>query len=1054
MFCKTYYRFGRKFTLLSATIPVIIGLILVLLANSPEVLYVSRLLSGITAGMAYAAMPMYLGEISSDKIRGSIGTLLMVMAYFGILYVYAIGPYVSISLLAWILMILPVLFVATFIWLPESPYFLLLKDRHEAAEKSLRWLRKSEDVSEELKRMDGAVKKAKENCGTVKELFARGNRRSLIICWGMAACQQLCGSQAVIAYSQQIFEEVSSGLGGSESAIIMAVVQLVTASFSSSIVDRLGRRPLLLISTSGATICNTIVGLYFFLLHRGVNMDAHAWLPITTLMIFIISYTIGLTTVPFALLSELFPTNIKAIATASFAAFTAFVGFSVLKLYQLVSDELGMHVTFWGFAVLTLFFVIFVYFLIPETKGRPLDEILEDMKSPLKRMQKNEPENVMKSLHLHKCKRSLILRSLDKLDLYGIFGPQHHIGDEDNIIAMSDGRKAEVHQDALDHRLDFQQGEFLANAIAWPGRERKISKRMAPLHMFRQKSVRIKALGIRKDLRVSMEIENKSLNQCFSGQWCSRKGRGSISFQDGKYECLNSNCDDCSVTAKSNASDSKMEAIKTALTAEHEFADEDVVYKERHAYKGRGLQATTAVRDFIMLCTLIMVTAAAVYGWTSPTLPKLTAEDSPIPTTADQSSWIVAFLSIGGVIGPIISFLIVDRIGRKITLLSATFPVIIGIILVLVANSPEVLYASRLFCGTTYGMAYAAMPMYLGEISSDKIRGSIGTLLTVMAKFGILYAYAIGPYVSISLLAWILMILPVLFVATFIWLPESPYFLLLKDRHEAAEKSLRWLRKSEDVSEELKRMDGAVKKAKENRGTVRELFTRGNRRSVIICWGMAAAQQLCGSQAVIAYSQQIFEQVSSGLGGSESAIIMAVIQLVTASFSSSIVDRLGRRPLLLISTSGATICNTIVGLYFFLLHRGVNMDAHAWLPITAIMLFIIFYTVGLATVPFALLSELFPTNIKAIASASYAAFAGCIAFGVFKLYQVVSDNLGMYVTFWGFAVFTLFFVIFVYILIPETKGRPLDEILEDMKALKSPLRRKQKNEPENVIKSL
>ncbi|GAB0095590.1 facilitated trehalose transporter Tret1 [Sergentomyia squamirostris] len=450
--------------------------------------------------------------------------------------------------------------------------------------------------------------------------------------------------------------------------------------------------------------------------------------------------------------------------------------------------------------------------------------------------------------------------------------------------------------------------------------------------------------------------------------------------------------------------------------------------------------------------TLIMVTGASIFGWTSPTIPLLLSEDSPIPTTPDESSWIVSFLVFGSLLGPFITVGIVNRFGRKITLLVTALPVFIGLILVLVANSPQILYVSRFFCGITYGMAYSTMPMYLGEISSDKIRGSIGTLLTVMAKFGILYVYAIGPYVSMSLLAWLLMILPALFILTFIWLPESPYFHLLKNHPEKAEKSLQWLRNTDDVKEELHRMDEFVKKVEANKGTVKELFSKGNRRSLIICWGMAACQQMCGSQAVIAYSQQIFEEVSSGLNGSESAIIMAVVQLITAALSSSIVDRLGRRPLLLISTCGATICNAIVGLYFFLLYMEVNMDAHAWLPITTLMIYIVSYTIGLATVPFALLGELFPTNIKAIATASYTLFAGLIGFGILKLYQVVSDNLGLHVTFWGFAVFSLGFFIFTYLLIPETKGRPLDVILEDMKSIKSPFRRKEKNDPEKSEK--
>lgn len=352
---------------------------MVAFAKSVPVLYVARFLSGITYGTAYAATPMYLGEIASDFIRGSIGTLLTVMAKTGILVVYAIGPYVSVSALSWILLGLPIIFIAIFIWVPESPYYLVAKERPEDAKKSLQWLRGNDNIDTEMEVMKTAIEKARLNKGTFKELLHPRNRTSLIIVLGLGACQQLCGSQAVIAYAQSFFEEVGSSLGSSESSIILAVVQLITAAFSSSIVDRWGRRPLLLISTTGTTICTAIIGTYFYLVHLEIDMKPYSIIPMLVIMAFIISYTIGLATVPFAILGEIFPTNVKAVAAAVYTMFASAVGFGVIKLYQVVSDDLGIFYTFWGFAVCSFLFVIFVWYLIPETKGKPLAQILEEM---------------------------------------------------------------------------------------------------------------------------------------------------------------------------------------------------------------------------------------------------------------------------------------------------------------------------------------------------------------------------------------------------------------------------------------------------------------------------------------------------------------------------------------------------------------------------------------------------------------------------------------------------------------------------------------------------
>lgn len=373
------------------------------------------------------------------------------------------------------------------------------------------------------------------------------------------------------------------------------------------------------------------------------------------------------------------------------------------------------------------------------------------------------------------------------------------------------------------------------------------------------------------------------------------------------------------------------------------------------------------------------------------------------------------------------------RLGRKTLLLMAAIPLIASWILIGVAESVAVIYVSRVLSGLAYGLSYSVLPMYLGEIASDRIRGSISTLLTVMAKSGILYAYAIAPYTSVRLMAWLAIIPAAVFIGTFIFLPESPYYLLGKNEHENAKKSLSRLRQRNDVDEELEKMFVAVKKSQENKGTFQELFfNKGNRMSLIIIMGLSAAQQLCGSQAVIAYSETIFDKVGSTLGSSESTIILGVVQLVSSAVASSIVDIVGRRPLLLVSVIGAAICNTIVGLYFFLERMDIDVTGIAWLPMLAIMVFIVTYTIGMATVTFAILAEIFPKNLKSVAGPVFTITGGVFSFIVAKLFQIVSDDLGSDYTFWGFALFTYLFIPFIWFLIPETKGKPLDVILEEI----------------------
>lgn len=346
-----------------------------------------------------------------------------------------------------------------------------------------------------------------------------------------------------------------------------------------------------------------------------------------------------------------------------------------------------------------------------------------------------------------------------------------------------------------------------------------------------------------------------------------------------------------------------------------------------------------------------------------------------------------------------------------------------------------------MLCGLTYGLCYTVVPMYLGEISSDKIRGGITIMLTVMVKLGILITYSVGPYVSFHTLPWINLAAPGLFLMLVYWVPETPYYLLDTNKPKEAEACLIKLRGHTNVQAELSMMQESVNKAQEHSGSIRAtlrdlFFTRGNRRALVIIIGLTSIQILCGSQAIIAYSEMIFTRIDSGLAPAHISIIFGVVQLIAAAFSASVVDLVGRRPLLLISVGGTALCNFIVGLYFFLERQGIDTQPLAWIPILAIMVFIVCYVLGLASVLFALLGEIFPSNLKAVAGAVYTITSSAYSFAVHKLFQVVSDGIGSDAAFWGFAGFGIIFIPFIYFLVPETKGKPLDQILEELNSEK------------------
>lgn len=446
------------------------------------------------------------------------------------------------------------------------------------------------------------------------------------------------------------------------------------------------------------------------------------------------------------------------------------------------------------------------------------------------------------------------------------------------------------------------------------------------------------------------------------------------------------------------------------------------------------------------LCaTLITATAGTCYGWPSPTLPYLQSKESSIPTSPDEGSWIVSIMILCSALTPIPSAYLADRFGRKTTLLLGAIPFIIGWVLVIFAKSVPVLYVARMFSGLGYGVVYTVAPMYTGEIATNEVRGALSTLITLMNKVGILAQYCIGPFVSMRTLAAINLVLPITFVLTFIFLPESPYYYLKFERSERAERALRNLRYG-DIRTELKNIELNVQEDMKNRGTWSDLVTEAtNRKAMWITLGVFTVQQLCGSAAVVAYAQVIFN-CTTGQGSAVNAtsdasnttariqpyqesIILGCVQVATCLLSVILVDRVGRKPLLLLSAVGVGLMNGTIGTYFYFYNVNKSaVESLYWLPLASLLVYIVCYAIGLSTVPYVTIGEMFPTNVKLYASCIAHIYTGISMFAVQKLFQVVKDAYEIYTVFWGFATFSFLGLVFMLAVLPETKGKSFASI--------------------------
>ncbi|CAH0545997.1 unnamed protein product [Brassicogethes aeneus] len=418
------------------------------------------------------------------------------------------------------------------------------------------------------------------------------------------------------------------------------------------------------------------------------------------------------------------------------------------------------------------------------------------------------------------------------------------------------------------------------------------------------------------------------------------------------------------------------------------------------------------------------------YGWPSPSLPILINGNYTFQITSEEGSWIAVIPLIGAIFGAFVTGLVVDHLGRKKMVIFSSFPFVVSWLMIGLAKSSTLLYVGRFIAGATDGMSFTAVPMYLGEISEPRIRGLLASVCPVSIVLGLLLINVLGSYLPIDTTAYIATIIPILLFLLFIWMPESPYFHLIKGNKEAAKKSLVKFRGTTNVDEELDRMALGVKEQNENTGKFFDLFTvKCNRKALFIAFGLRTVQQLSGTTAIIIYCKTIFNEARHFMAPNIGPIIFFMVQLIMSAISSSIVDLTGRRPLLIISITGTSFTLLLNGIFLYIKNcTEIDTTDFNFVPIIALIGFVVIFSVGLQTIPLLVMGEIFPTNVKAFALCTADIYFSVIATLVSKFFHWTNEAFGMHVPFFVFTFCCVVGLFFILHCVPETKGKTLEDI--------------------------
>lgn len=453
------------------------------------------------------------------------------------------------------------------------------------------------------------------------------------------------------------------------------------------------------------------------------------------------------------------------------------------------------------------------------------------------------------------------------------------------------------------------------------------------------------------------------------------------------------------------------------------------------AMKSNSERPCSSLNLYLAACTVNMgaLAAGCALTWSSPTLVKLQNGEGDLKITKDEASWVGSLVTLGAAVGPILAGVLLDRLGRKHTILLSMVLTAISWIIIGSVPSLMALYVARVLAGIAVGVIFTAVPMYIAEIAEMRLRSSLGTLMQFFLVVGFLLEYIVGPYTSYLTLVIVSLATPVLCLGMFVWMPDSPQSLLIRPGGEQkAMESLRWLRGNPQETaliKELEEVKKSVDEAKKQKSGFGELIAnKGNIKAVVISCAMVAWQQLSGINVVLLYTQTIFLKTGVELSASVSTIIVGTVMLFAAGVTPTLAKMTTMRTLLYISAIGMAITDGTLGLFFYLQTSGQDVSSIGWLPVTSLVLFIITYCLGFGPLPWAIMGEIFPTNLKSVASALTASFCWFLGFILTKTFSTVCDAIGIHFVFWIFALCCIFALLFTAFVLPETEGKTLQEI--------------------------
>lgn len=443
----------------------------------------------------------------------------------------------------------------------------------------------------------------------------------------------------------------------------------------------------------------------------------------------------------------------------------------------------------------------------------------------------------------------------------------------------------------------------------------------------------------------------------------------------------------------------------------------------------------TTQMKFIYQCTLVAALGGLLFGYdTAVVAGAIGFIEEKYQLSPAMTGWAASCALIGCMIGAMVAGGLSDKLGRRKVLMISAWAFAISSVGILIPLDLSSFIIFRMIGGIGIGIASILSPMYISEIAPANIRGRLISIYQLGIVIGILLIYFVNAAIAglhdnnwnvDTGWRWMFgsgLIPSLFFIALLLRAPESPRWLAAQNNWTAAKDILDKVNGTEKAGEEMLAIRYSLS---QKQGALSELFRPGLRMALIIGIVLSIFSQVTGINVIMYYAPEIFKATGDGASSALTQTVwIGAINTLMTLVAIRYVDRLGRKKLLLIGAAGMAICLALVGAAFYKEATG------SYTVLIGILLYISFFAISLGPLTFVVVAEIFPNHIRGRAMGVAIFFLWLSVYIVSQTFPILLKTIGSAYTFWMYMVMSILAFLFIWRMVPETKGKSLEEIQE------------------------